>query len=588
MPRLNDPEKIYEVRMTEDFLLNQVNGYFDAENWQDIKHRLSINDSLYRGDFTGLFPDETALPHEPLVENKLKNAIHDLARLSSEGRGTPRFPVRGESVTEQVKARIREGVSETIWQMGFGKRIERKLYMDMLGAGFAAVAVFYNDESEYPQFMRLNPRYCYFDVRNGRLQDMLTVETLHVRKAARLFPELNIEPVATMDDTCLLTTYYDDYEVAQCLIRTKGGRAQNGVEIVSHWVHKLDCVPVAFEQLDTYDDVIRGTFDQLGGPMMIRNKVVRLLADYLETMAHAPLETKGILEPIEDPGPLTRYTHDENAEESFVRRVPPAAPANAVFGLLQYMDTQESLEAVQPPARVGQVSQSIASGNFVNSTQGTLSSAVVELQDNMSYLRYQINYIAFKVDAKYLDKLKPLVQPVGKKKTYKPSSDMGEHTMHKIVYGATAGLRPIDADVRVLQHLGAGLISKETARAQIDYIADDTTEQNKIDREQLSMLFFQRLTSDASQPLSLVAQIILQMALGESLVDAVAEIAPQLVEAEAQAAPEGPLAPPGVTEAPAEEAAALAAGGIPEAEVQPFEPEFAPPPLQQQIVRNPI
>lgn len=590
MPK-TDPRKVQEVRMTEDFLLTQISGYFEAENWQNIKSRLSVADQLYRGDFRGLFPNESALPVEPLVENKMKNALHDISRLAAEGKGTPRFPVRGESVTEAQKSRIREAITDTIWQLGMGRRNERKLYMDMLGAGFAAVSVYYNEDSEYPQFMRLNPRYCYFDVRNGRLQDMLTVETLHFRKVARMFPDLDYTPNADSDKTCLLTTYYDDYEVVQSLVRTKGGKPVSGAQVVSHWIHELDCVPVAFEQLDSYDDVIRGSFDQLGGPMMIRNKITRLLADYLESLAHAPLEHKGILKPIEDPGPLTQYEHDENADESFIRRVAPAAPANAVFGLLGYLDTQESLEAKQPPARVGQIDQAIASGSFVNSTQGTLSSAVAELQDNMSFLRYQINYIAFKIDEKYLNKVKPLIQPVGKKKTYKPSTDMGEYTMHKIVYGATAGLRPIDADVRVLQHLGAGLISKETAREQIDYIADDITEQNKIDREQLSNVFFQRLASDASQPMAILAQLIMRMAQGDSMVDAVAEVAPQLVEAQTQEAaaeevPEIPGVPEG--EAVEDEFAALLGGAVPDEETPEFEPELPPPVLQQQIVRNPF
>jgi len=216
----------------------------------------------------------------------------------------------------------------------------------------------------------------------------------------------------------------------------------------------------------------------------------------------------------------------------------------------------------------------------VDSTQGTLSSVIFELQEVMAELRYQANYIAFKIDAKYLNHEKPLYRAVGNKVTYTPSEDMGDFYHHSIQYGASAGLNRAEAGVRVLQDMGAGLISKELARTQLDYVDDVTVEQNRIDKEQLAQAFFQRLAGDPNTPMSVLAQGIVEMAKGKGLIEVVEKVAPALVAAQeaAQAPAGGTVAEPTVAESAAAAQLATEQGAI--------EPEFAPQPMQQQIVRN--
>lgn len=577
-------ESGYMGRITEDYLISQIEGFRRNENYLDHKRRIDEFDRLYRGDLNGLFPEESALPDDPLVENKVKNATHDLARLASEAKGAHVFMREGEGRKAVEKAAKRSAIADTIWTMGRGKRIERKLYLDLISTGMAAVSVFQNDSSDYPIFNRLNPRFCYPDERNGVLQSMFYVETMKERQAALIWPDLGLNPEAGSEEVHV-SQYFDINEVVQC-VSTKGNKKTppKGY-VVQRWEHDLGCIPVAWIAMDRADDHWGGLFDQLGGPLMIRNKIIRLLTDYLESMAHSAMEAKGVLNADEEPGPLTVYRHDETAPESFIRRVAPAAPAGSVFGLLQYMNSEESAEAIQPPARVGVVRQSIASGSFVDSTQGTLSSVIFELQDLMAELRYQINYIAFKVDRKYLDNKKPLYRAIGDQTEYLPSKDMGEFYHHTIQYGASAGLNRSEAGVRVLQDMGAGLISKEMARSQLDYVDDVTVEQNRIDKEQLSNVFFQRFSADPNTPMSLIATAITEMSKGRTFLEIVEDLAPELVRFEQQqrqAAAGGPQVPAGEEPvAPEEEQLALEQGAVQDI-------DFAPPPLQQQIVRNPI
>ncbi len=585
------PLEVEATRVNETYIVSSLNGYRDSKSHSEAKKHLLDYDTIYQGRLNALYPGESALPAEPLVENKLKNATHDLARLAADAKGSPVFMREKEDEKASAAAAVRTAIADTFWQQNKGARIERKVYLDLISAGFAALSVFYNDKSEYPQVMRLNPRFCYPDVFNEKLQSLLYVENMKERQAARLWPDLGLSMDAKNNTEVEVVIYYDDMEVVQAVCTYgKAGKIEHAA-IVSRWEHGLGCVPVAFNNLESADDTFHGLFDQLGGPMMVRNKTVRLLADYLESMAHAPFEEKNIMNSDDEPSPVTIYHHDQNSQESFMRRVQPAAPAGAVFGLLQYMDAQESSEAIQPPARVGVVSQSIASGSFVASTQGTLSSAVKELQETCADLRVQADYIAFKIDAMYLDEKKPLWRAVGDQHTYQPSKDMGSWTHHKIDYGAAAGLNAAEADNRVLQHLGARLIDRGTARRQIDYLEDVTVIQERIDREGLQDAYFQRLVTDPSVPMSALAETIIEMGDGTSLIDTLKKVMPALVQAEAQAAAAGGPPTAGGTQAgpaanPEEEQAALEAGATGGPGLKPSALEFAPPPLQTQLVRN--
>ena len=583
MPSQPEVFGAYDSRITEDYILSQVNGFRELKSHQEHKREIQDFDQAYDGDLTSLFPDETSLPNVPLVENRLKNATHDIARLASESWGTPIFMKEKESKEGDKKRQVRGVIAQTIWQQMGGRRLERKFYMDTIVAGYMSAAVYYNEKSEYPQVLRLNPRSCYPDYRNGKLQTMLYVETLKEREVGFLFPEYGLDTSADNNKQILLVTLYTDTEVTTALCQTKrGSSAAKNAVVVNRWEHGLGCVPVAFTALDTADDTYHGLFHQLRGPLMARNKSARLMLDYLESMAHAPFESKNVLNADEEPGPETIYQHDPDAEQSFIRRVQPAQQSGMVPYFMQYMDQQEMAEAIQPPSRIGQVRQSQASGTFVEGTQGTLSSVVLELQEAMSDFRYQINCLAFAIDSKYLNHEKPLVRAIGAKHTYTPKEDMGDFHYHTVQYGAGAGVSRSEAANRVQLDMGAGLISKETARAQVSYIDDATVEQDRIDRENLANVFFQRLSTDPNTPMSVIAQAVIEMGKGKDLLETMKMVAPQFVEVEKQAQPEPKQGVQGTPDQPNpnDQQATLDAGS------QLDIGGFQPPPLQQQIVRN--
>lgn len=418
--------------------------------------------------------------------------------------------------------------------------------MDLAGTGMAAVAGYYNDDSIYPQFTRLNPRYCYPTVRNNALYDLLHVEIVKERVAAQMYPDYELDGSADNSKDVQLVCYYGPKEVVEAIVRPKTEAYAAKATITQRWLHNLGRVPVAFRKIDTFDDSVRGIFDQLQGPMVVRNKIMRFMTDYLESIAHSPMVAKNVTNIDEMPGPLTKYILEPTEDSASLTRLPPAAPAGTVWGMLNYTDQQESREAIEPSSRVGSVQQSIASGSFVYSTQGALTSFVTEMQDCMSDLREQLGIVCFRIDEEWLNESKPLLKSVGKKKSYSPKSDIDGWYYHTVEFGATAGLDRVNGDTRVLNHLSARLIDRGTARDQIDYLDDDTSIQEKIDRENVADALLQRFATDPATPVSSLANIWLAMGKGGSLVDAMEEVVPQLVASEQQAAqPQtaGPLAP---------------------------------------------
>ena len=523
---------IKEQRMTEEVLLQQVEGLRSSTYWIEHKKRLADFDTIYGGTLTGLTPEENTLADRPYIENKLKNATHDIKRLSREARGMPVFAKEGEDTNSALRAKIRAVITDTIWQEGGGASFEGGLYLDLIAGGFAAVSVFENSECDYPQHLRLDPRMAYPTVANGKLRDMLYVEKMKERVAADLFPDLGLSRDPRTKRDVEVVMYFGKNQVLQAVVQGVNGGTKKA-DITTTWDHNLGVVPVAFRALETADGQFRGLLDQLIGPMLGRNRAVRLMLDYLEDMTHAPYEEKGVKNADVLPGPTTVYHHDETAEfETFMRRVQPAAPASAVFGLLNYLDAQEQSEGFQPPARIGTVRQSIASGSFVESTQGSLSSVVLELQDYVAGLRHDANKIGLMVDEKFLDHKKPLVRSVGQKVDYLPSVDIAGWYYHKVLFGAAAGIDRREADNRILTHLGAGLIDEDIAREQIDYIQNDSNLQDDVDRSILRKAMFSKLISDPNVPFSALAAIEQAMGKGKTRYDAIKEVLPQILERE--------------------------------------------------------
>ena len=579
---MTEIRKLADTRINED-MLAEVRSH-RTHRFSEWKKRIDDVDALYRGDWEKVFPDENVEVDLPNVMNLVQTAMDDMAKLISEAQPSVRCFPNSDRDADQENAYLREGIAETYGVVNNWEVMRARLGMDLAGAGAAFVVVLEDPESLYPCYHRIDPRMAYPDTHNGVLQDLLVHQSMKVRQAARLFPQLQLtaryrEP--DIADSAEVIEYYNDMEAVQAVIMTKSGKPiPGGTEIVKRWKHGLHKVPVAFVQLDSFDGDFRGMFDQVAGSLKVKNRIFQLMLDYTDQLVYAPPVSKGLLNPDEELGPNAHFRLDPNVPDAGITRLAPAGSSPDVWRLLEYLDREQRGALTYPATRQGEISQSIASASFVNSTMGALTSTVRNIQRLLAVLQEQVIEIAFCVDAKRLDFEKPLSRPVGKRKVYTPSRAIGERYENQVIYGAGAGLDRLNADVRILQHLGAGLISRETAREHIDYLPQDGEENDRVEHEMARSALAQKFLTEA--PWNLVAEVVKKMEdEGAPLSKAIKEVMEQQ-QPETGAAPQGVPGPAPQGESAMTEQLALAKGRTEQTQTAP---KFLPEPLTNILVR---
>jgi hypothetical protein len=597
------PEKLYS-RVTEGDLIAWRG--FRIQTGQEWKARLRQVDQMYRGDWQEMFSDQSMVIENPMVMNMVQVGMNDIAKLVSESEGSVRCLPDKDTKQAEENALIRQNIGHTYWNMNRGEDLIPRIAMDLAGGGMAAIGVWVdpNDSDDddtpgkqygdFPCYSRIDPRFAYPDVRNGILQDMLVVEEMNLRVAAREFPMLHLDSDPTIiSNKVEIMTYYSKKECLQAVLwrntQAKGNVIVN-VEIVSRW-DPQGVLPVAFVQYDSWDGAMRGIFDQMGGSLFTKNRIVRQVMDYMDEVVYAPRMSKGVLNPDEPFSPDTHYRLDPNVPQSMIGRVPPASTIPQVLDMLEFLDKEQRGSAAFPASRQGEVSQAIASASFVASTQGQLTSEVKNIQRLIASLRQQLNSISYRYDEKFLDWEKPLSRPIGRKTTYLPSRDIAGNYRNDVTYGAGSGLDQQSADVRTLQLLGSHVISLDTAREQINFITDPDGEGDKVDIEQTMNAVMQKFMSDADLP-SLLKVLDYQANQGDDLSTALTRLAADQQAQQAapgaagapgapgapQGGPQGaPPAPPGPMQAQTDQQAMAAGGTTPP---QPTPGQFAPPPAE--------
>jgi hypothetical protein len=562
-------------------------GYRILKN-QDWHNRLKNVDRLARGDWAEYQSDESVRRENPHVMNLVQVGMADKAKLCSESVPTIVCAPEQETTTSAQAAHKREAVFDTHWEMNHGDILIPMLSMDLDGAGAAFVAVYVDEESsDYPIYLRIDPRNAYPDIMNGQLVDLLTVEEINYRVAAQVWPEFGLDKDPNIKTkTIELVHYYSKDRCIQALMThgsgTKGVTTSQAY-VINEWDPK-GVLPVAFAKLDSFDGDFRGNYDQVIGSLQTKNRIVRQVLDYTDQMVYSSYKAKGVLNPEAIDGPGTVYHLDPTVDGADMVRIPPASGAMQAIQLAQFLTSEQRGGTSYPESRQGEVSQSIASASFVASTMGSLTSDVRNIQRLIGKMREKLNEISGHYDEQFLDFEKPLIRPISKQITYTPSKALSGNYKSRCVYGASAGLDRMTADTRVLQQVSAQLVSKATGREQIDYVRDPIAEQAKIELEMSTNILAQKMLSDGDP--QTILQLVAFQANGATFAEAAAMLVTQQQQQAPAPTPGAPAQPgqpaepttPGAEPIPATQGQAVAAGGAAP------QPAFTPPPLENIMV----
>lgn len=552
-----------EERYSEEYIIDQRNSL--VETHADRLDRLEQVDRLYRGEWMFLEGDEaTARVRNPKTMNQVQVELDDIARMTAENTPSIRIPPKGDSKKAEEQANVREAVCHGYWKYNRGDMLVPSTAMDLAGAGMAAWLPYVKPGFDYPALVRLDPRSCYPSVINGQLTDLVHITKLKNRQLRAL---TGVELPVKDDAWVELIAYYDD-EVAAELAYGGGKKYQWIKPPREHGLKHAGrgLVPVAFAQLDSFDGAYRGMFDQMGGALEAKNRIVELYLRGLAQQVFAPIKEFGV-ENGGDYGPFARIILE--GPDSVYEQMTPSTVNPQVFGMLQVLGDETRSAGGYPAQRQGADVGSILSGAGITASQSQMTTNIRNIQRLIASLREQANRIMFALDETVpeLNKRKALCRSVGGKTTYTPSTDIAGEYENEVVYGAGAGLDKANQYVLALQLKGAGLVSDETIMGELSEVTDPVGEKDRIVREQMDLGLVQKFAQEAPLPMMMQARLL--MGEGKSFLEAMQELLPQAQQQQAaQQQAEAPQAqtqmPEGVSPEDMQAAAtSLQQGGVP-------------------------
>ena len=580
--------KMPSARDDENYLFGLRSQRID--HFRDWHDRIDMADALIRGEYWVVYPDQQSSGQQPVIMNFADIVPREVAKLADEATPSYKTYARGDSEPMQRDKEVRQVIGAGYFtDYGPWKQQYEMLIMDLIVTGTCFVAAWVDEKQDYPMYTRLDPRFCFPDIYNGTMQDLLVVQPMKLRIADRLWPDLGLRAAKAKDkddelgDSVEVWDYYGpDRWIKGVALCDTGGTVSSdrGVKILASDAHRLECPPAAMGLLPSPTGQLGGILDQIGPSLIAKNRAIELELEYAHEYVYAPFEAKGVLNSSQPPGPTTIYQHDPTAQgETFMRRVSPAQSSNQLMQLVQYLDQEERGSLAYPQTRQGTVPQSQGSASFVTSTQGQLTSMVAQCQRQTGALQEKLAEVLYGLDVEWLDKEKPLCRAVGRKSMYTPSRDIGKYRKLKVAYGAGAGYDRLNTDVRLQNYYAAGLISGETVLEQTDFVEGAQDELNKREAEEARRILLQRFEGDASIPMdALLATYRYQQEKGGSLIDAALAVQALGQSFTQPGAEQQGVAGVGEAAPPTQEVQ----GAAPAPSVAP---EFAPPPMQQSFPR---
>jgi hypothetical protein len=123
-----------------------------------------------------------------MVMNLGDTMARDVARLVSEVQPAARVNPMGEKQSDKDDALVRASAADTIWEENEAELQNARWTMDLIVAG-AAFSVTWADknQSDYALIDRVDPRFCYPTIHNGRLIDLLVIQTMNRRQAEHVY-----------------------------------------------------------------------------------------------------------------------------------------------------------------------------------------------------------------------------------------------------------------------------------------------------------------------------------------------------------------------------------------------------------------
>lgn len=264
-------------------------------------------------------------------------------------------------------------------------------------------------------------------------------------------------------------------------------------------------VMIRVVQRPSLDDQTRGQFDDVLAIQVAKARYALLALEAATKSVQAPIAMpQDSNELALGPDAIMRSSQPEK-----IRRVPLDLPAN-VFAQSQILENELRLGSRFPETRTGNLDASIITGQGVKALMGGFDTQIKTAHAMFARAFTELLGLALKVDEKIFDKeekeLSGIYNGTPYSIKYKPSRDIaGDYTVD-VQYGLMAGLDPNRALVFGLQARGDKLISRDFLRRQMPFSFNATSEEEKVETEELRDAMKQAIASYAQAIPALASQ----------------------------------------------------------------------------------
>ena len=468
--------------------------------WKD---RITQVTRVINGDWFRVWPDLTREPLAPTVANTIEMGVSHFAAIGGSIVPSIRVPVphmesgpEGHRGAAKRERRLREVEADSNIH-----KLLAEWFGDYAGTGAAAAFIWADfskpPEERTPLIHRLDPRHYYPVVDpQGVVVECLVARKIHMYELERISPEIKQH----MDEDSVVEEWYwfeKDRFRHMVVDVSPNGRKEGRGWTITDVENKMGVIPVVEISRPTFDGERRGMHDQTIHILRVQHHLMALTIERTEEEVY-PAVAGYDVEGIDTFGPGATMTY--RSSEGRIDRFQPQSHFD-VKDLIQRLENQARFQSVYPQQLTGEPGASIASGRAIAAAQGALDARLAQAHRDFEWFMTQVNDRVLRMDQFYCPGNKTIYgdnHDRKKPEKFNPERDIDGAFEVTRSYGIGAGADAANREARLQLHLANGLISKQTARDELDFL-DEDAEEKQVQKEQMIMAVAQGIVATTAQ-----------------------------------------------------------------------------------------
>jgi len=476
-----------------------------VETHSEHKARVKEITSIVNGDWHMLWANLTATAEAPSVANIIEMGIHHWSAIGGAVIPSVRIPVpvNADLKGGERAARKRERRVKELWSGSNINELMAQWWGDYAGAGAAYCGVwadFSEDPAKRnPYLQRLDPRYCYpIKDTKGNLIELLVAKRVSTDVILKQYPVARgvLDPKITEVEEWFW--FFPDKYVHMIADASKTGMQKRTGIILTEEENKLGKVPVVEVTVPSFDGQPRGIFDQTRHILRTMHRLMTLTITSSEEEVYPPVFEYDVMNPDDfGPGAVIHGRSPESRMERMQSR--SHFDAKDLIGRLA---NEARAQASFPGQLSGEPGASIVSAAGINASMGQIDARLALAHKQFETFLEKGTEILLAFDEKYCDGEKTIHGDAADKKKpeiFIPSRDISGHYENNVRYGIGAGTDPSQREMRLAMNLNQNLISRETARDEMDFLEDPSREEVRIVRQRVTDSLMEGIYQQAAQ-----------------------------------------------------------------------------------------